>query len=211
MVSLGDDGRKTDFEFTNDWFVGARPIWDQILKTLRPRRLLEIGSYEGQSACYLIETVGRMHEAELHCIDTWQGGIEHGAINMAEVERRFLKNTDIAIRQAANSTTLNVHKARSDFALAQLFVQGYEGFFDFIYIDGSHQAPDVLTDAVLSFRLLRKGGLIAFDDYLWSENLPGGPDILRMPKSAIDAFINLHIRQLRVVMAPLYQLYIEKL
>lgn len=211
MVSSADDGRKTDFEFTNDWFFGARPIWDQILKSLRPRRVLEIGSFEGQSACYLIETVSRMHEAELHCIDTWQGGIEHGGINMSEVERRFLKNTEIAIRKATNSTTLKVHKARSDFALAQLFVQGYEGYFDFIYIDGSHQAPDVLTDAVLSFRLLRKGGLIAFDDYLWSENLPGGPDILRMPKSAIDAFVNLHIRQLRVVMAPLYQLYVEKL
>jgi hypothetical protein len=59
--------------------------------------------------------------------------------------------------------------------------------------------------------LLRKGGVIAFDDYLWSENLPGGPDVLRMPKTAIDAFVNLHIRQLRVVMAPLYQLYVEKL
>jgi predicted O-methyltransferase YrrM len=211
MVSLGDKAQKTDFEFTNTWFVGARPIWSQILKNLRPRRMLEIGSYEGQSACFLIETVGQMHESELHCIDTWQGGIEHGAINMAEVERRFLNNTEKAIRAAPQSVTLKVHKARSDFALAQLFVQGYEGFFDFIYIDGSHQAPDVLADAVLAFRLLRKGGLMAFDDYLWSENLPGGPDILRMPKSAIDAFVNLHIRQLRVVMAPLYQLYVEKL
>ena len=52
---------------------------------------------------------------------------------------------------------------------------------------------------------------MAFDDYLWSENLTGGPDILRMPKAAIDAFVNLHFRQLRVVMAPLYQLYVEKL
>jgi hypothetical protein len=32
-----------------------------------------------------------------------------------------------------------------------------------------------------------------------------------MPKSAIDAFVNIYIRQLRVIMAPLYQLYIAKL
>ena len=201
----------SDFEFTNTWFVGAKPIWANLLSRLRPRRMLEIGSYEGQSTCFLIETAGALHESEVHCIDTWQGGIEHDSVDMSAVERRFLNNTRLACAQTQHSITLTLHRSRSDLALAQLFVQVYENYFDFIYIDGSHQAPDVLADAILSFRLLRKGGIIAFDDYLWWENLPDGPDLLRMPKVAIDAFINLHFRQLRVIMAPLYQIYIEKI
>jgi hypothetical protein len=73
-----------------------------------------------------------------------------------------------------------------------LVAAGKQGYFDFIYVDGSHQAPDVLADAFLSFRLLRENGVIAFDDYLWQEALPDGIDSIRCPKLAIDAFTNIH-------------------
>ena len=199
------------YEFSNNWFAHAKPVWSQILAQLRPVKMLEVGSYEGQSACFLIETQGAQNTCELHCIDTWEGGIEHDGAQMPLVEQRFLKNTKAACQAASHHVDLHIHKSRSDFALAQLFVQGYEAYFDFIYIDGSHQAPDVLADAVLAFRLLRVGGIMAFDDYLWAENLPGGPDLIRMPKPAIDAFINLHFRQLRVLPAPQRQIYVEKL
>jgi hypothetical protein len=33
--------------------------------------------------------------------------------------------------------------------------------------DGSHRARDVLEDAVLSWPLLKVGGIMLFDDYLW--------------------------------------------
>ncbi len=39
--------------------------------------------------------------------------------------------------------------------------------FHIIYIDGDHVARAVLEDAVLSWRLLKVGGLIIFDDYAW--------------------------------------------
>ena len=45
-----------------------------------------------------------------------------------------------------------------------LLAEGRQGSFDFIYVDASHRAPDVLLDAVLAFQLLRIGGLIIFDD-----------------------------------------------
>ena len=38
--------------------------------------------------------------------------------------------------------------------------------FDIIYIDGDHASEVVLTDAILSFSLLKAGGLMIFDDYL---------------------------------------------
>jgi predicted O-methyltransferase YrrM len=43
--------------------------------------------------------------------------------------------------------------------------------FDIIYIDGSHDAADVLEDAILSWRLLKDGGVLIFDDYLLSAGM----------------------------------------
>jgi Methyltransferase domain len=81
----------------------------------------------------------------------------------------------------------------------------------FIYIDGSHQAPDVLADSVLAFQLLRVGGIMIFDDYLWRMEPEGRQDSLNIPKPAIDSFINIFQRKLRVVSGfTNYQLYIEK-
>jgi hypothetical protein len=38
-------------------------------------------------------------------------------------------------------------------------------FYDFVYIDGSHLASDVLEDAVLSWAVVQVGDMIIFDDY----------------------------------------------
>jgi predicted O-methyltransferase YrrM len=83
--------------------------------------------------------------------------------------------------------------------------------FDFIYVDGSHQAADVLLDASMAFRLLRLGGIMVLDDYLWHETQAGNRDPLTVPKMAIDAFINCHFNRLRIVPAPLYQIFLQKL
>jgi predicted O-methyltransferase YrrM len=64
-------------------------------------------------------------------------------------------------------------------ALAQLIQQKQE--YDFIYIDGDHSPLGVLTDATMAWQLLRKGGVMLFDDYQYD----------REPtKIGIDAFLN---------------------
>ncbi|PZO55779.1 MAG: hypothetical protein DCF16_01505 [Alphaproteobacteria bacterium] len=83
--------------------------------------------------------------------------------------------------------------------------------YDIAYVDGSHQAPDVLIDSVLAFKLLRVGGIMVFDDYLWHMEAAGKQDLVNMPKLAIDAFININIRKLNIIAgAPLGQIYIAK-
>jgi hypothetical protein len=52
---------------------------------------------------------------------------------------------------------------------------------------------------------------MAFDDYLWQEQLQYGADPIRCPKPAIDAFTNIYCRKIKVLSAPLYQLYIQKI
>ena len=205
------------YQYTNNWFEqNARAVWDSLIEQLKPKKILEVGSFEGAAVCYLIDKLGGAAELEIHCIDHWEGGLEHQAggfvaSDMGAVEQRFDANITMAINAAPSRVVVTKHKQSSDLALAKLLTEGWKSQFDFIYIDGSHQAPDVLCDAVLAFRLLRAGGVMAFDDYLWAENLPEGKDPLRCPKPAIDAFTNLYCRKLNVLAAPLQQLYIQKI
>jgi predicted O-methyltransferase YrrM len=198
------------YEFTNDWFAPHAGVWARILQAYPPTRILEIGSYEGRSACFLVDTLAAERPIELHCVDTWQGGVDNDPAVMAEVERRFDANLAAARAKAAQPVDFTKHKSLSHQALARLLVQGRAGTFDLVYVDGSHQAPDVLTDATMAFLLLRVGGVMIFDDYLWSMEGLGRQNHYNMPKPAVDAFVNLFQRKLSVIAAPLYQFYVRK-
>ncbi len=203
------DALLPQYQFTNDWFsTAAKTTWDQLIPQIKPSKVLEIGSYEGASACYLIQKLAANAPLDMHCVDIWSNA--DGSTGVGPVEARFQHNTKLAVASAAHPVALSVHKGPSSLELAKLLVAGREGYFDFIYIDGSHQAPEVLCDAVLAFRLLRVGGVMVFDDYLWSENLPYGKDPVRSPKLAVDAFTNIYVRKINILTAPLYQLYVQK-
>jgi len=129
---------------------------------------------------------------------------------MHEVETRFRRNTALLVERSPHPVTLEIHKGYSDLVLARLLMQKGKGYFDLVYIDGSHQAPDVLADAVVGFQLLRPGGIMVFDDYLWRGGEADNGNPAQCPKLAIDAFINCNHNKLRIVSAPLYQIFLQK-
>ena len=129
-------------------------------------------------------------------------------IDMSAVESRFKQNTKLAIEKSAKKVDFFIHKGFSDDLLVKLLSSGKKNYFDFIYIDGSHLGPDVLCDAVLSFRLLKINGIMAFDDYLWPS---ANKSLTRIPKLAIDSFVNLYSEKINIFNAPLYQIYIKKI
>ncbi len=207
------------YAFTRDWFSGYIPVWKRLIAQEKPRKILEIGAFEGRSACFMLEECPLVADGEvsLTCVDTWEGSIEHrqgGAVEatMSDVESRFDHNTRIALEKSAKPVVLRKLKQKSQNALAGLITAGATESFDLIYIDGSHEAPDVLADAAMAFPLLRVGGTLIFDDYLWSMDRPGHQDVLRMPKPAIDAFLNIYQRKLVVYPGfPLRQIYARKI
>jgi predicted O-methyltransferase YrrM len=78
---------------------------------------------------------------------------------------------------------------------------------DYVYIDGSHLAIDVLSDAVLSWSLLKDGGILVFDDYGWGDHTT---DEKQKPKLAIDAFLSAYREHYQVLEAG-WQVYMKKL
>ncbi len=206
-----------NFKFTNTWFNdAAKNQWEKLISQIKPKKILEIGSYEGASTCYLIEKLALENPIEIHCIDAWS--IEMGEesdykhygsnIDMSAVESRFRQNTKLAIEKSPKKVNLTIDKGFSDVQLSKLLSNGKKNYFDFIYIDGSHLGPDVLCDAVLSFRLLKVNGVMAFDDYLWPS---ANKNLTRIPKMAIDSFVNLYSEKIAIFNAPLYQIYLKKI
>ena len=203
---------KEELEFSNNWFeVTAEKIWRVLLPQMKPKKVLEIGSFEGRSACQIIIQNDWSPEIELHCVDSWEGGVEHKSnFDMVDIEKRFDKNIKNVRRLTGNRSSVYKHKGTSLKKLVDLIADGHTNSFDFIYIDGSHQAPDVLSDAILSFNLLKVGGVIGFDDYTWAENLSYGIDPIRTPKISIDAFTNIFIRKIRILNTSNQQVYVQK-
>ena len=199
----------TEYKFTKDWFNWAPEVWQQLIphlpeRTETGRNFLEIGSFEGRSAVWIAENM--MQEGDtLTCIDTWEGGEEHSEEDMDSVYRRFTHNMQLL--QTKQPLGLSVRMGTSTQELAHWWVEepDQQQHFDFIYIDGSHVAKDVLTDACMAWPLLKPRGMMVFDDYMW-----GNPrDILHRPKPAIDAFCNLFAEEAEIVHVG-YQLVVRK-
>ena len=194
----------TEYQFTKDWFQQAPQVWTQLIPMLPgeagKRNFLEIGSFEGRSTVWTMENM--MQEGDyIYCIDTWEGSEEHGAEDMQAVFERFKANTAIAKDKAKVVRGFAIDTSTVE--LASIIQGGTQ--YDFIYIDGSHIAKDVLTDACMAWPLLKPAGLMVFDDYLWGDSR----DILHRPKMAIDAFTNIFAEELDEVHVGL-QLVVRK-
>jgi len=201
-----------EYQFTKDWFHWAPEVWEQLIPLLpeRPERggreFLEIGSFEGRSTVWIVENMMRDDAGGLTCIDTWEGGEEHSAEDMAAVEGRFDYNKEL-LEEKFPHRIVHKFKGTSSQWLAHFLVEAPKDRvdFDFIYIDGSHIAKDVLTDACMAWPLLKPKGLMVFDDYMW-----GNPrDALHRPKIAIDAFTNIFGETAEIVHVG-YQLVVRK-
>jgi len=133
----------------------------------------------------MIDHFSKAAPLEVFCIDDWVGGADHNEFDMEVVEQRFNRNIERAITGTVNLVKVQKCKGRSIEMLAAFLSNGYRDYFDLIFVDGSHEAPDVLGDLVIAYQLCAIGGLIIVDDYLWSDVPHGREDLLAMPRLAL--------------------------
>ena len=177
MLLVGARAMQTKYP---NWFeMTAKENFESQLMPLAGKlglRFLQIGAFTGNASVWLIDNVLTQKNSILEDVDTWSGSDEdeHKEMDWLDVERTY--DSRIAFRP-------NVIKYKMD---SREFLRSIEEpTFDFIYIDGDHTAEGVLQDAVLSWRLLKPGGIMAFDDYLWED--PRGIEF--QPGWSIDTFI----------------------
>jgi predicted O-methyltransferase YrrM len=161
---------KQEYQFSSDWFTYHIRVWEPLLTEFKDKadvRYLEIGVFEGRSALWMLENILTHPSARLTAIDLFPD----------DLQSRFVANID----KSGFRDKVEIFKGKSQDKLRELPLKSY----DLIYIDGSHRAKHVFLDAALSWDLLKDGGLLIFDDYLWNIELPA--DLI--PKRPIDTFL----------------------
>lgn len=130
---------------------------------------LEIGSCEGQSTLWFLKTILTHSTSRITCIDphdkkpdTWYNNLQNP--HRLKTQKRTF--------DLFKSNILKPYKEKVTYCQTKSWetLLGLEGKFDLIYIDGAHDFCTVYMDGKLSMPLLKKGGIIMFDDYWEAEN-----------------------------------------
>jgi predicted O-methyltransferase YrrM len=141
-------------QFTENWFDGNIPSLQRWLGPFSGRpglRALEIGSFEGRSTLWLCENILTADDARIDCLDLFATDPVYG-----DYLSRFRHNT--------SEHTWKVHEVHGPSFEG---LRKVEGEYDIVYIDGWHSAFGALADGVMSWPLLKIGGVMIFDDYMW--------------------------------------------
>lgn len=191
-------------QFTN-YHQSYEPAWRHLFferakwDPTQPKVIVEVGSYEGSSTWWIMNHLLTGPEGRLYCIDAWAG--EGGEARY----QLFLRN----IAELPDPGRIEVVRDWSQNALRALIARGVRA--DVLYVDGGHDAPTVLRDLVTGFDLLKPGGLLICDDYLWDDPKWGGDKLQGRPKMAIDAFTTIYADKLRFIRGmPLFQVFLQK-
>ena len=187
-------------EFPN-WFASTPALknFEDLLikfKGLPDLRFLQLGAFTGDASVWLLDNILTDPSSRLTDVDTWLGSDEedHHKMSFADVELAYDEKT---------KNHINLIKVKD--TTARFLKQAPLDFYDFIYIDADHTAIGTLIDAELSWLCLKPGGIIAFDDYEWSD---GRGDAFR-PMPGINSFLDRHNKELHVIRKD-WQLWVIK-
>jgi len=180
---LGMKPFRRPYKLTRDWASQYTPLWEKVYAPFKGKpnvAYLEVGCFEGGSIVWMLENILTDPTARVTAIDPFLGSYKD----------TYYEN--LALSGAAEKVV-----TISDYSQRALRGLPWDSF-DIIYIDGSHVKESVLEDAVLSWRLLRRGGLLVFDNYRLVEETRV-PGIFACPKLAIDPFVQCFDRYFEVI------------
>jgi hypothetical protein len=188
-----------------NWFesTSARENFERNLLPLADREIkcLQVGAYTGDATKWMVENILQQPHSFLVDVDTWEGSDEaiHHNMDWKDVFKTYTDKNATAIFEQK----VVVMQMTSDRYFAGI---GDEQIFDFIYVDGDHTAFAVLRDGSNAYDKLKVGGILAFDDYGWSESKGDFYE----PRYAIDALCHLLNGKVEKI-EDNYQLWLRKI
>lgn len=172
------------------------PAFGTLVERIRPRLIIEVGTWKGASAIEMAEQLERLGltSSKILCIDTWLGALEmwgdhtdrdrYGSLDLKhgypQLYYQFLAN----ICHKGLQQRVIPFPLPSVTAAQWLSLRGVRA--ELIYLDGSHEEEDVYADLTDFWDLLAAGGVLFGDDYAWTG-----------VKMAVDRFSTQHRLQLQ--------------
>lgn len=183
----------TQYRLANNWYN----IVDINNFKNRPIKYLEIGTFYGANLLSVAKSYGLHNDSKLYCIDPWEDYDDYPEYKsqQSSIYNSFIKN----VENSKDKDKIIIIRGYSNLEIPKF----QDEFFDIIYIDGNHEPEYVLEDAVLSFRKLKKNGIMIFDDYRW-----GGPDLTQR---GIDGFLSGYHKRINYLGEQQTQVFIKKI
>ena len=152
------------------------PILPWTIEQLKPRLIIEVGSWKGRSAINMANKLKELKlDSEILCIDTWLGSPEHwlakdgdigwwDSLNMRngcpQLYETFLNNV-VANQCEQYITPFPTTSEAAFYVLKRLSITA-----PMIYIDAGHEFESVTRDLEMYWELLEEGGAMILDDYI---------------------------------------------
>jgi len=186
-------------KFTQNWFeTTAKENFTKYLEEYKGKdglKFLEVGCFEGMATRWLLENI-LTGKSDITVIDTFEGSFEHVRDGVEILGREGFEENIVEFAKK-----VYINQGFSQDVLKKM----EKDTFDFIYIDGDHRSAGALQDLILSWPLLKSGGIMIMDDYAWSrygDNLNAG--------MAYDAFLGCFEGQYELLLKE-YQIVLRKI
>ena len=117
---------------------------------------LEIGCYYGKSTIFLSESIKESGKnIKLHVIDTFDG------YGNSKIENNFYEVFKKNVFNSGSDEIIKIYSGKSEDEILKF----KDEFFEFIFIDGSHDYDDVKRDIQNCLKKLKIGGVLSGHDY----------------------------------------------
>lgn len=156
---------------------GTSKIFAKLIDEVTPSRIIEVGTWKGLSAITMAKHIkAQKINCQIICVDTWLGALEFWSKLKHTGERNLLLKhgyPQIYYQFLSNVVHNDVQDIIIPFPNTSLIGARYlaqtGNTAKLIYIDASHDEPDVYADVKAYYELLETDGIIFGDDWkAWS-------------------------------------------
>ena len=162
-----------------------------------PNTIIEIGVFEGSTTFWLADQLTPYNpNLKIYAVDP-----HVGSNDMEEDFNLVQQNFEHNLNECQHKNVSYIRKHSQD-GLIDLINQRVKA--ELIYVDGDHKASEVLTDLVLSWKLLQVGGIILCDDTTtWRYTDKNGTESAQMSvRMAVEMFIQCNWHKVRILSLP---------
>lgn len=133
-----------------------------LIQTLKPTRLLEIGTFDGRTTLNMAANM--LPGAVVFTLDLPTDSPNSTVLPLAATEAKYIANRLTGSKFVGKEHQNNIVQLWGDSAAFDF--SPYVGTMDFVFIDGSHSYQYILKDSATGMSLLRNGrGIILWHDY----------------------------------------------